>query len=126
MNVAKSTARAPTVQGDAGLLGHVSKSATAMGVAQAVRFIMKKMTLAKTGQENIRIAVVVVITYGDSLSVAGVNQSDLLGHVDKGSVALIAKEPAGRRLQLSAGCRRKFSTLHQEQIHVAVLIVTDP
>ncbi len=84
------------------------------------------MALTETSHEEVRIAVVVVIANSDSLSVTSMKEAHFFRNVDKRPITLIAEQPAGGRLDFGCRIGRELTSLHQEQVHVTVLIVIEP
>jgi hypothetical protein len=122
VQVGEGTTRAPAVGGDAGFAGHFAKAPAAL----AVRLIMKEVAVSVTGNEQVREAVIVIVADGDALAEAGMPDAGFLRDVREAAVAVVVVQARRRTSTLFVGRDREPPSLHQQQVHVAVLIVVDP
>ena len=101
--------------GDAGLRADIGEGAIAVVVVEDV--------LAPVGDEQIVVAVVVVVADADALSPAGVDESGFGGDVGEGAVAIVFEEMVGGLL--SGGKAFEARAVDEEDVQPAVVVVVD-
>jgi hypothetical protein len=86
VNIPKRTTRAPAIEHQSGFFGHVPEPSAAL----AIGFVVVQATAIEVTDEQIGKAIVVVVTNGDTLSVAGRIDSHFCGDVHKRTIATVA------------------------------------
>lgn len=103
---------------DAGLLGHVSKSAIAV--------VVVKRVLAGVGDEKVGAAVIIVIAGGDAEAEAEFDprEAGFFGDIIERAVASVSKQAVIKR-RVSFLQFRKLGTVGEKEVHEAVAIVVE-
>ncbi len=115
--IQKTASCAPriTVPGNAGLFRHVGECAVAIVVIQDV--------VSPVSDEQIVVAIVVVVADAASLSPARTSQACFLCDVGERAVTIVVKQVAGgMAIRLS---RRKACSIHQKNVEPAIVVVIE-
>ena len=85
---------------------------------------MKQLIASNVGDEQIRPAVVIIITDGYTHAIARASDARLLGHIGKGPVMVVVKQPVpvNRRLLHQGG---NCGSIHDVYIEIAVPVIVE-
>src|SRR2546426_8309616 len=109
-------ARSPARQSQSGLIGHVGERSVAVVVVQNATSV--------SGDEQVRISVVVIVAYRYTHAESGARgDAGLFRYISERAVAIILVERVARRLQRFIEIR--WTAVHQVQIHPAVVVIIE-